>query len=229
MKFLLWPILAGTLLIRGPVPAPSTSSPVTIDTSIAFVTGLSSPHTLNITVGNNSNRVLYVCVGVGINTGADNVTSVSSNVNGAFTEVQQASDGNWVNSQIWRLTNPSTGAHVITVTFNLATQQATTAISLYNVNQTTPNGTPVVSTGTSGTSVTGTVTLGANDMALGFLGSDSETLSVTTGTQRQEVENVESDTAYNMATNTGTGSVSVVWSQTSNGYAAITLPVNAAP
>jgi hypothetical protein len=204
---------------------------VTIDTSSssgAITTG--SDYTLAVTVAGNANRVLYVCTGSGVAAGADDINAVSSSVDGAFTEVGKVSDSNWCNSQIWRLVNPTAGAHTITVdVLNNAVQSVGFALSLYNVDTSDPDDAPATANGT-GAAPTAAVTLTATEMAIGILFTDSATgVSVTTGTQRQEVENIGADTAGSLASNTGSGSVSITWATVSELYAVVVVTVNSAP
>lgn len=218
---------------KGSHAAAGGGNTVTIDTSAkggGF--GATVNASLSITVASNSNRVLYVFIGTGSSSGTDEVGSVSSSLNGALTQVgSAASDSAWQNSQVWRLINPSVGTHSITTSLGGQALSEIMAISLYNVDTTTPNDTITLGNGTAASSTpSGSVTLTTGEMAVGFLGTDGETgLSVTVGTQRQETENVQSDSAFSLATNTGTGTVSVAWAATSATYALIVVPVNAAP
>lgn len=203
---------------------------VQLDTTAAEASpGTTGDFTISITVGNNANRILYVGVAKGGTGGTDTINGVSSSVNGAFTEVTTngVSDGNWVNIQVWKLVNPSTGAHTITVDTSATAQYCGHAVSLYTVNTNSVNGTIAISSGT-GTAPSATSTLGSGGMALGFLCTDSETgVSVTAGTQLLENEGVSSDIAQSTANRTGNGTIT--WATTSNGYAVAVVPVNATP
>lgn len=215
---------------RQPVAAGGGAS-VALDTSSSSgAITTSSDYTIAITVAANANRTLFVCAGSGVALGIDDINGISSNVDGAFTEVSQASDANWVNSQVWRLVSPTAGAHTITVdVIGAAGQSVGFAISLYNVNTSDPDDAPATSNGT-GTAPTAAVTLTSTEMAIGMLFTDSATgVSVTTGAQRQEVENIASDTAGSLASNTGSGSVSLTWATANEGYAVVVVPVNSAP
>lgn len=214
------------------------SQTVTYDTSAkSTFTAASATASISITVGANANKVLYVFAGVGDGTLANRtVDSVSSSVNGAFTAVSSglADDGNFMHLESWKLVNPTAGAHTITVTYvpsGTAEQVLAFAISLYNVDQTTPNGTPTVVNGSvASTAPTAAVTLAANEMAIGAIATDSgPVLSVTTGTERQVTQNVAGDTAYSLASNTGSGSVSITWATGSEAYALVVIPVKGAP
>ena len=217
---------------RPPPAAGGGGSNVTFDTSAKAGCGSSTTRTITITVANNSNRLLIVMPSAGDGTSSDRVvSSVSSDLDGAFTHVTSgdADDNNFVRTEAWRKTAPTVGTHTITVTYGGTVIAAEAfAISLYGVDQTTPIGTPTTASATSA-APTGAVTLGSDDMAVGGITTDSETLSWTTGTSRQVTENCDNDVSSGLATNTGTGSTSVTASTINQPYALVVLPVNGAP
>ena len=231
------PYLQHRRTVSRPPPAAGGGggSNVTLDTSAKGTPGsVVTSCTVAITVANNANRVLIIAVGRGDGEpGGDTVSSVSSSLDGALTHVgsSDSSDNNYCRTEFWRLIAPTAGSHTITVNFSGNVDIAIAmAISLYGVDQTTPIGTPTAVNGTvASTAPTGAVTLGSDDMAVGFISTDSESLSVTTGTSRQLETNVSSDMSFGLASNTGTGSISITYSQASNLYALTVLPVNGAP
>lgn len=212
-------------------------SNVTFDTSAASACGVvQDTRVINISVANQANRLLVVMAGGGDTILADRtVDSVVSDVDGAFTAVSSgaADDANFTRMEAWRLVAPTVGAHVITVTYasggNCRNQIAAGA-SLYGVDQSSPVGTPTVVNGTAtSTTPNGAVTLGSDDMAIGALYTDSETLSWTTGTSMHVEANCDGDVSYGIARNTGTGSISVQASTIDNRYALVVIPINGAP
>jgi hypothetical protein len=213
--------------------APSGSN-VTYDTSAKSGGGtFTSVRTITITVGNNSNRVLIVCSGAGDDTQAHGyIASVTSDLGGTFVAVSgsEVASTSWVTASAFYLIAPAIGTHTLTVNnVNLNNQIDAMAISLYGVDQSSPFGT-VSTSGSTGTAPTASVTLGADDMAVGFINTDSEnSLTFTAGTERQKDLNVDSDTAYGLATNTGTGSVAISATTASEKYALLVIPVNGAP
>jgi hypothetical protein len=191
---------------------------------------------ISITIGNNANRYVIVCTGAGDATIGDRtVDSVSSNVDGAFTLISSATgdDANYCRVEMWQKVAPTVGAHTITVTYSGGATDAAeaAAVSLYNVDQATPVGTPVVPNGTvASTTPNGAVTLGTDDMAVAVLFSDSDaTLSWTSGTSRQVTTGCASDVCYGMATHTGSGSVSLQATTENFKYGMVVIPVNGAP
>lgn len=207
---------------------------VTIDTSAKSTGGIDvTTQTISITVGNNANRLLIVGGGAGGNSSSNRtISSVSSNVDGSFgTNIGGGDDANWTAARMFKLVNPTVGAHTITVTWTGQVRQGLAmAISLYDVDQTTPVGTVTSVSGTVATTApTGAVTLASGDMAVGFICTDSEnTLTNSVGTERQKTLNIDGDTAYSLATNTGTGSTSITWATASEKYAAIVAPIKVA-
>lgn len=135
--------------------------------------------------------------------------------------------GSW-----WYLTAPSTGAQTITVTYAggaTCEQAEAMAISLYDVNQTTPVGATVQVNGSAASTAptTGNVTLTANQMLVAGIATDSgNQVDIATGVQRQSEINVGGDTAYALATNTGTGSVAITWTTNNETYALVGLRVD---
>jgi hypothetical protein len=212
---------------------------VTIDTSAQStkdaVTGIPDTRAVVITVASNTDRALFVCTPIGDATLANRtVNGVSSSLDGAFTHVgsSDADNSNWSRVEWWYLLNPSVGAHTVTVTFASGTtaldSAAALAISLYGVDQTTPVGTPSTDASAASTGGSGTVTLASGDMALGGISSDATTITTTVGTEQQkqiDVATASPDNCYELATNTGTGSVSITFTSGTTGYAISVIPV----
>lgn len=212
---------------------------VTIDTSAQSTkdatAGIPDTRTVAITVASNTNRALFITTPAGEGTlDVRTVDGVSSSVNGAFTHVasSDADNGTWSRTEWWYLLNPTAGAHTITVTYATGTTSidsaAALAISLYGVHQTVPVGTPTVDASTGATGGTGAVTLSSGDMALGGISSDATTITTTAGTELQKQTSVPTgspDNCYELATNTGTGSVSITFTSGTTGYAISVIPV----
>ena len=106
--------------------------------SISASSGAGSSLSHNITVANNSNRVLIACISTyGTK---PSITGVTWNGSESMTAVpnSEAVDTN-NRTQIYYLVNPTSGAHAINATFSAsASSSGVAGISLYNVNQTTP-------------------------------------------------------------------------------------------
>ena len=182
--------------------------------------------TLVLVVSGETDPVIYVGTGTGSSGGVDGITSVSSSINGAFTELAQATDSNWVNGQMWRLTGPSNGSHTITITYDGPIHGGACGVLLSNVSQGTPNGTVVTATNT-GTAPTASATISSTGMVVAFVVTDdNDGFAVTTGTQLEEIEGIGGDTGLGLAYNTGSGSVDVTWATDSEGWVVLAVPVN---
>ena len=116
------------------------------DTSALGTATSASSVTVNITIANNSNRILIVGVGSELTGAGSHAPDASSVKIGAtnFTRLgtadaeQVQSISTAARSSIWYLKNPPTGAQTITVTFPTSgTAISVGALSLYNVDQVT--------------------------------------------------------------------------------------------
>lgn len=223
---------AAVLAGRTPVAAGST---VAIDTT-AKAGGASPSITSVVTItvnGANSNRCLVVVAGAGDpdGTGHRVITGVNSVLGGAFTKITgtEVASSDWVGGSGWYLLAPANGSHVITVTYtNTCDQTDAFALSLYNVDQSTPFGTAATATAISGTA-SGSVTLGSDDLLVAFICTDAAALTNTVGTRAQYDANVGGDTSFEAGTNTGTGSIAYTSTLTSDDWVWIGIPVNGAP
>lgn len=203
-------------------------STVTIDTVGTRATGISgqtSPKTVSISVGSGTDRFIMAYWGAGDATLADRtLDAVSSNLDGAFTHLTSGAgdDGNFCATDLWYLKNPTTGTHTITYDWGVSAvvdAYYLECISYTGVNQTTPVGSAIVVNGTvaSIAPTTGAITIGTGEMATAVICTDSETLSIVTGTSRDLLQNLGSDQSVGVATLAATGAIA--WSQASNKYA----------
>jgi hypothetical protein len=217
--------------------ATAAAADVAIDSSAKGTpsTGGTFSETVDITVASNSNRLLIVLAGAGDSSPADRVISgVSSTLGGSFASVTGASvqEPNWCGIDVWYLVAPAVGTHTVTMTYAGSVVQAEVmATSLYNVNQSAPFGT-VATSGSSGTSSAApsvSATLATGELLIGGLFTDSSTISsFSAGTSRQEEENIVSDTAMGIATNTGTGTIAITAATADEAYAMVGIPVKPA-
>ena len=140
-----------------------------------------------ITVAAGSDRILFaaVCHRTSTNT----ISSVSSNVNGVFTLVDWRNNDT-VAGAIYRLLNPSTGAHTVTVTFSQAQNGAAGLVAYNGVSQSAPTSAVSGSTGTGNPSTT--VAGAADQFAIDHLCvsvDNAETVAVhASQTQRYQKE-----------------------------------------
>jgi len=199
---------------------------VAIDTTAiaSQATPAASTLDLNITVASNSNRVLYVFT----HSADDNraVTSVVSDLDGAFdgsAAISSSDNSDYIRTECWVLTAPSTGAQVITVTWGENQDDlGVTGYSLYNVDQTTPNGTPQPD---NTTNPTASVTVPSGGWAIAGVTSDDNTVVEDVGTDEKQVATV-GDMGIAIGDRSTTGSLG--WA-TGEGGGFIALPINKAP
>lgn len=140
-----------------------------------------------ITIAAGSSRSLWS--GISHRTATNTITSVSSNVDGAFTLV------NWTNNAsvgcaVYRLIAPTVGAHTVTVSFSQA-QNAVAGLVAYNgVDQSAPNGPVSTATGAGNPSLS--VAGAADQRAIDHLCvsvDNADTVTVTSPqTQRYQKE-----------------------------------------
>lgn len=130
------------------------------------------------TVGNSSNRVLVVGVGL-TNSGSQTVSSVTYGSQ-SLTSYGAVANGTSTRAQLWYLVAPTVGTGTITVTPSASAKISAGAWTLANVAQTTPFGTFISATGTS-TAPSVNISSAATEVALAMV-SAAGTPTVTAGT-----------------------------------------------
>ena len=116
------------------------------DTQVSFnhTTQGQSPISGSITVGSNSNRALFIFIMYNGTPGSDSGFAVTVGGNAA-TLVQSTNSGGDNGIMLYKYLNPSTGSNSISFTHSDASFVGViTAISMYNVHQTTPLSTPKI-------------------------------------------------------------------------------------
>ena len=233
VAFTAWNGIAQTAWNGTGISCASGGASVAIDTT-AKDGGTLLPNTsltFDIAVATNSNKCLLVFGGAGDATAAERViTGVSSSLDDALTAVPSSSiaSSDWVTASAWYKVNPTVGTHTITITYtNVVDQGDGFALSLYNVNQSTPFGTAVTATGIS-TTATGSATLASTEMLCACICTDAAALTNTVGTRKQYDANVGSDTTFEMGTNTGTGSIAYTSTLSSDDWVWCGVPVKSA-
>ena len=153
-------------------------------------TSKSSPQTIAITVAAGSDLIMLV--GISHSGPFDGITisGVSSSVDGAFTVVPSSGiTKGAIRTEIWRLLNPTVGAHTISVTWASGTISVITSGAVA-ANDADVGGTPLGTASTaSGTTQAASVSpaSASGELAFAVTGVDnsgSPTLAVTAGTQR---------------------------------------------
>lgn len=200
-------------------------SPASSSIQTSSVNSFSWTHT----VGNQSNRVLLVQI----------VTSASTNtvsavkVNGSsITKLSAVNCGTSCRDEVWYLLNPASGTNTIAVTTTTSAPVTATAISLYNVNQTTPFGTVSSATGTGTASLVSPAT-NTTQLVADFYGNQATTpFTPTVGSGQTQMINVGNSIAQEAAISTepgGAASTAITWTWgTANGYADIAMGINPA-
>lgn len=122
---------------------------VSVDTSFKeeTVAGGSPTITKSVTVGANANRALYVWAlqmspGYEFNAAADNTLAAAPTYNGVSMSLLATQTSWTLRASLYRLLNPATGANNLVVQRSNPGGLAVIGASLYNVHQTTPEGTP---------------------------------------------------------------------------------------
>jgi hypothetical protein len=205
-----------------------------------FSAGLSAGGT-SITFAHSSSgsdRVLYVFV---LKRAADTITGVTYNSDALTSIATITSPGNILNATLWRLIAPDSGSFNVVVSSSSGQRMLAHAVSLFGVDQTTPNGTVVTAAGASQNPVThpsATVSCSATDfvIAAAALQNDDNTSTLTAsgGTTGMDT-NATSNGTNNGVRGTGAylndGSTSRVMSFTADGtddWCEIALAVKAA-
>lgn len=132
---------------------------------------VTSVNMTGITIANQPNRVLYVAFLTDVNVGSFAVTWNGD----ALTQVGSDIVSGNARLKIFRLVNPDTGNNTLAFSWTTSAPYAINVDCFYNVDQTTPNGTPVTATGSSTAPATGNVTRGDDSIVIGFGGAEDTT------------------------------------------------------
>ena len=179
--FILW------LLCSGDGWAQTFDQVVNGDTSNA------NPSTLTINVPSNSNRVMYIFHAMQGTT--NSCTTSSADFNGsAATKIGEVGSStnagaDYAYASMWRLIAPATGSHTVTANISSCTFDGYTriiAFSIYNVNQTTPEGTCATTSATTGTSSSINVTSASGDLVIDGLSATGAPTTTAGGSQTDQ-------------------------------------------
>jgi len=212
-----------------PYPPISTETTNTVGHNVTAV-GEAGNATSAVTASftpSGSNTLLLCAFGMGAGTpGPFDV--LSSDVDGNRTEVQDVTDDAYVRMAASEDTAPSASAQVITgsVTGGNEVGLGVTATVFTSVDQTTSTDTYQSNSGT-GANPSDTAESATGDMVWQAAFIDDNAIEISTGTSRGEAEDIGAD-AYSMgvATNTGSGTVTIAWTAAASTYGFITLTVN---
>lgn len=123
---------------------PSGVTPVGFDTS-AYATGTDTLTTgaVSLSIGSNSNRVIYAMIAACVSDSSSSNPAISSvTFSDLYSMTLVGSYAYYSGAKLWiyRYIAPPTGSQHIDVIFDDYVSFVVGAVSLYNVNQTTPNG-----------------------------------------------------------------------------------------
>lgn len=220
-----------------PTPAPATPTPTPVPANVLADSPTSSlvqsTNSTTIswshTVGTQSNRLLMVQIVT--YDPSYNVTAVTYN-GSSLTQLSETPCGGATScrNEVWYLVNPPSGTHTITATTSNSARLTGAAISFYNVNQTTPFGTPAIDTGHT-TSSSVTANTNSTQFAIDFYGNQAyQTYTPSPGAGQTQLVTAGQSSVEDIAISTKTAGVSSTtftwsWSST-NGYADIAVGIN---
>ena len=202
------------------------SSQVTFDASASGSTTGATSLTISHTVASQSNRLLIVTISTQgtINTVTYNGASMTK-LGTTVTCGASACKG-----ELWSLAAPTTGTHNVVITASASTSIQASVAGFYNVDQTTPLGTPATGSGTTATA-TATVMTTTTQMVVDTVISDG-TVDVINNQSQTLVNNVNTSNmnglSYKAAQSTSTTMSWNVEGATGGNWAIIAVPINAA-
>ena len=174
-----WPLASST-----PVAYGTTGTPAISGTGANTLTTANAP----ITIGSESNRMLFALVGVSnantANWNTFDILTAQSSVDGSMTRLasisSNTSGANNGSLHLFYLANPTTGTANITSTVSMAgatwlDRVRVIPFYMYNVNQSTPFGTPVLRAVTGGANTTIVSTDSNNKVLFGWVGGTAPT------------------------------------------------------
>lgn len=220
---ILVPLVNGIIPVRAQIKRPNILIPLnsggaapTFDAASAGTSGTAVASLTYAHTCSGSNRLLFVVVGYGDTpANAYEVTGITYNAV-AMTRSWVKHGTAWVHNEGWYLINPATGANNVIVTFtNSVFQCASGGVSFNGVNQTTPTGTAVTDSKSTG-NPTVTVSSSTSEIVISGCSTDSQgSLDVTGGpTRRWRIQNVGSDTDFGASTLPGAASSVMGWTHT---------------
>lgn len=212
-----------------------TTSTVAVDsTSTGSAVNPFTSLTFSHTTGSGSNR--FMLVGISYeddNTAGLSVTGVTYSGQ-ALTFVGRQASAQEVVCEIWRLTNPPSGAANVVVSVS----GSSTGDSLYagaitytGVNQTTPLGTLATNLNTS-TTASATVASATNELVFGVLALDDGRTATNTVGQTEgwngRTESGDDGVRAAAATKTGAASTTLTWTVVSDAWSVCAVPIKPA-
>ena len=147
--------------------------------------------TTTITVPAGTNRLIVVNVSLR-NSAGESVASVVSNVGGALTlKTSVEASATEARAELWYLIGPSTGVHVITVTFSADVRSIVSSHCYRNVHQSVPFGTAATASelaGSTGETATVDATSAVGELVIDVL-ARVDIDAITAGAGQTEMVN----------------------------------------
>jgi hypothetical protein len=188
--------------------------------------------THGLTVGSGADRVLLVGYGQGNSAAA--VTSMAWDQAGtpqALTKIGERSMATDARAELWRLVNPTPGNKTLRIV-RASSAGAVSLIALTGVDQTTPNGTAVLASGTGNPTLA--VASEAGDLVVDFVvKKETGGTAFVAGAGQTEPAGVEvhanaNDEGCSMSYEAGAASVTMSWTGPTEEWCQIGVNVNAA-
>lgn len=216
---------AGKVRIQGATTSSGTLAPSLWGTAAqsAVSTNTVGTRTVTITVDEGAvNKLLVVDAAMRI-AASETITSVVSNIDGAFTNLDsQSNSTNNSRAEIWYLKNPTVGTHTITVTVSVAVRFVAAAQCYQDVDQATPFGTVAKATGNT-QNATLNVTSALNELVIDCVAKVNSADAMTAAAGQAEKWNSATSnatTANNVIGGTsykdGAASVTMSWTWATN-------------
>lgn len=200
--------------------SPLAGQAISVDATSTSSGADSSSHTWSHTVtSSGADRLLVVGVSFLDAPAATDVTSVTFNGD-SLTEVGSVSQSSNCTAQIWRLVNPDTGTHTISVSFNQSAKARCGAVSYLNVNQSTPTGSFFSASGLNSSPSVTVTGVGKDELAIDTLAvKGNPTATVGAGQTQRWNAAFSSDVRTAGSTEPGPtpgGNVTMSWSLSSS-------------
>lgn len=193
--------------------------------NVTTTTATASPITWSH-MTNGSNRLLIVSVAA--EDYSDNVTSITYN-GVALTLIGAHSRTFAGNVELWYLLNPPSGTYDVIVNYSSSCDFVCGAVSLVNVNQTTPLGTVAVADGSTASSTVNVSTASTNELVVDVTLSENQT--ITAGASQTQLWKLAPPTPNFNAGATSTepgvaGTVTMSWALAASGrWTIVATPV----
>jgi len=220
-------VITASLRFTKATPEPRSSSPTYDNATNATTSGSST--TFSHTTGSGANRVMYVAI---VEDTTSDINPSGDYAGNTFSVISEPGAGKYYLG-IMRAIAPASGSNTVTVNGlgSLGDGNNIIAITYTATDQTTPNATPVVASGTAA-SVNDSIASSSGNTVVDFLAvNNSDTGNVTPdGSQAQRMEGAGGgDTYGGCSEKAGAASVAMQWSWTSGSelYSHCLLNLNA--